>query len=267
MGAPLLRGRFFSGRDGVGTPLVAIVDESMARRFWPGEDPIGKRFKGFDARGRNDEWLSVIGVLRDMRRHGLEREPTGHIYQWYKQSGEATPDLVVRTTGDPKALAATLRQVVRSLDQTAILSPVTTLEQQLAEQLSPRRFQTGLLGLFSLIALVLASVGIYGVMHYSVAQRTHEIGIRMALGARSGDVLRMVIGQGLTLTLTGLAVGLAGAWWLMQILSTLLYGVTSTDPPTFLSVSFLLTAVATLASSIPAWRAAKVDPLQALRHD
>ena len=134
-------------------------------------------------------------------------------------------------------------------------------------ELSPRRFQTGLLGLFAVIALVLACVGIYGVMHYSVAQRTHEIGIRMALGARSGDVLRMVIRQGLTLALTGLAVGLAGAWWLTRILSTLLYGVTPADPPTFLSVSFLLVVVAALASSIPAWRAAKVDPLQALRHD
>ncbi|HEV2137213.1 MAG TPA: ABC transporter permease, partial [Nitrososphaerales archaeon] len=115
MGSLLLRGRFFSERDGKGTPLVAIVDESMARRYWPGEDPIGKRFKGFDKRGINDEWLSVIGVVRDMRRHGREREPAAHIYQWYKQSGEATPDLVVRTTGDPKALAATLRQVVRGL--------------------------------------------------------------------------------------------------------------------------------------------------------
>jgi predicted permease len=267
MGSQLLRGRYFSERDGVGTPLEAIVDESMARRFWPGEDPIGKRFKGFDARGHNDEWLSVIGVAPDMRRHGLEREPTAHIYQWYKQSGEATPDLVVRTSGDPKALAATLRNVVRGLDRTAILSPVTTLEQQLAEQLSPRRFQTSLLGLFSLIALVLASVGIYGVMHYSVAQRTHEIGIRMALGARPGDVLRMVIRQGLTLAIAGLAVGLAGACWLTGVLSNLLYAVSPADPPTFLSVSFLLTAVAALASAIPAWRAAKVDPLLALRHD
>jgi predicted permease len=267
MGSQLLRGRFFSDRDGKGTPLVAIVDEAMARRYWPGEDPIGKRFKGFDARGRNDEWLGVIGMVRDMRRHGREHEPAAHIYQWYKQSDQTTPDLVVRTTADPRALAATLRQVVRGLDGTAILSPVTTLEQQLAEQLSPRRFQTGLLGLFSLIALVLASVGIYGVMHYSVTQRTHEIGIRMALGARPGDVLRMVIRQGLTLALAGLAVGLAGAGWLTQVLSNFLYGVTPADPPTFVTVSFLLTAVAALASSIPAWRAARVDPLLALRHD
>jgi predicted permease len=267
MGSQLLRGRFFTEQDGKGTPLVAIVDETMARRYWPGEDPIGKRFKGFDARGRNDEWLSVIGVVRDMRRHGREHEPAAHIYQWYKQSDQTTPDLVVRTTGDPKALAATLRQVVRGLDGTAILSPVTTLEQQLAEQLSPRRFQTGLLGLFSLIALVLASVGIYGVMHYSVTQRTHEIGIRMALGARPGDVLRMVIRQGLTLALAGLAVGLAGAWWLTRVLASLLYGVTPADPPTFLAVSFLLTIVAALATSIPAWRAANVDPLLSLRHD
>jgi predicted permease len=267
MGSQLLRGRFFSERDAKGTPLVAIVDESVARRYWPGEDPIGKRFKGFDARGRGDEWLTVIGLVRDMRRHGREREPAGHIYQWYRQSDQATPDLVVRTTGDPKALAATLRNVVRGLDQTAILSPVKTLEQQLAGQLSPRRFQTGLLSLFSLIALLLASVGIYGVMHYSVTQRTHEIGIRMALGARPADVLRMVIRQGLALALTGLGVGLAGAWWLTGALASLLYGVTPADPPTLLTVSFLLIAVAVLASSIPAWRAAKVDPLLALRHD
>jgi len=265
MGGRLVRGRFFSDRDGPDSPLVAIIDETMARRYWPDEDPIGKRFKGFDRRGHDDDWLTVIGVVGDMRRHGLEQRLAAHIYEWYKQSGNATKDLVVRTTGDPKALAATLRNVIRGLDETAILSYVTTVEQQLSEQLSPRRFQTWLLTLLSLIALILPSIGIYGVMHYSVAQRTHEIGVRMALGAQPRDVLYMIIGQGVLLAAMGLGAGLAGAWWLTQLLANLLYGVKQSDPVTFGAVSVLFTIVAILAGWIPAWRATKVDPLSALR--
>jgi putative ABC transport system permease protein len=266
MGARLIRGRFFSERDNVDSPLVAMIDETMARRYWPGEDPVGKRFKGFDQRGHNDEWSTVVGVVADMRRHGREQQPAAHIYQWYRQSvDQGTKDLVVRTARDPKALAGMLRNVVRGLDRTAILSPVTTLEQQLSEQLAPRRFQTWLLSLFSLIAMMLASVGIYGVMHYSVAQRTHEIGIRMALGARAGSVVRMVIVQGLQLAAIGLGAGLAGAWWLTRLLAGLLFGVTASDPVTFAGVAVVLMAVAVVASLIPAWRAARVDPLTALR--
>jgi predicted permease len=265
MGARLLRGRLFTEQDGVDSPLVVVVDESMARRFWPREDPIGKRLKGFDKRGHNDEWATVIGVVEDTRRHGRDQTPAAHIYEWYKQSGHATRDLVVRTAGDPKALAGTLRNVVRNLDPSAILSQVTTLDQLLSDQLAPRRFQTWLLSLFSLMAVVLASVGIYGVMHYSVAQRTHEVGIRMALGARPANVVRMVIGQGLLLAAIGLGAGLAGSWWLTRLLSSLLFGVTPSDPVTFIAVSILLVVVAILASSIPAWRAARVDPIAALR--
>jgi len=263
--ARLLRGRLFTEQDGPDSPLVAVVDESMAQRYWPGEDPIGQRIKGFDQRGKNDDWVTVIGVVQDMRRHGREQKLASHVYEWYKQSGNATPDLVVRTQSDPKALAPTLRNVVRGLDRTAILSPVTTLEQQLSDQLAPRRFQTWLLALFSLMAVVLASVGIYGVMHYLVARRTHEIGIRMALGAQPGNVVRMVIGQGIMLAAIGLAGGLIGAWWLTRLLASLLFGVTATDPLTFGAVAILLTIVAILASSIPALRAARVDPLAALR--
>lgn len=266
MDARLLRGRLFTEQDGVDSPPVAVVDESMARRFWPHEDPIGKRFKGFDKRGHNDDWSTVIGVVEGMRRHGREQKLAAHVYEWYKQATDLrTPDLVVRTAGDPKAFAATLHDVVRGLDTTAILSPVTTVEQQLSDQLAPRRFQTWLLSLFSLIAVVLASVGIYGLMHYSVAQRTHEIGIRMALGAQAGNVVRMVIGQGVLLAAIGLGAGLAGSWWLTRLLSSLLFGVTASDPVTFAAVSILLVVVAILASSIPAWRAARVDPIAALR--
>jgi len=265
MGARLMRGRLFTERDGPESPLVAIVDESMARRYWPGEDPMGKRIKGFDHRGKNDDWVTIIGIVEDMRRHGREQKLASHVYEWYKQSGDRTADLVVRAAGDPKALAATLRTVVRGLDRTAILSPVMTVEHQLSDQLAPRRFQTWLLSLFSLMAVVLASVGIYGVMHYSVAQRTHEIGVRMALGARPGNVVRMVIGQGIMLAVMGLGAGMVGSWWLTRLLGSLLFGVTATDPVTFGAAAIVLTLVAILASSIPAMRAARVDPLTALR--
>jgi putative ABC transport system permease protein len=267
MGVPLLRGRFFSEEDGPNSPLVAIINESMARRYWPDEDPIGKRFKGQDQRGRNDDWLTVIGVIGNMRSHGLERQPTPYVFEWYKQSGAIPSDLVVRTTGDPAKFAMTLRSAVRSLDQAAILSKVTTMEEQLSEQMSPRRFQTSLLTLFSIIALTLASMGIYGVMHYSVVRRTHEIGIRMALGAQIRDVLRLIIGEGIKLALIGLLIGLSGAWGLTRLIKNLLFDVSPTDPLTFIVIALLLTFVALLACWIPARRATKVDPMIALRYE
>lgn len=241
IGVPLLRGRPFGPQDGPSAPLVAIIDESMARRYWPGEDAIGKQFRGQDARGRNDDPLTVIGVVRDIRSHGRENEPSPHVFQPVAQSTDATPDLVLRTAGDPVKLAAVVRDAVRSIDRTAIVSGVTTVERQLSDQISARRFQTWLLSLFSVTALVLASIGIYGVMHYTVTQRTHEIGVRMALGAQAGTVLRMVLRQGLALAIPGLVAGLAGAQWLTQLLAGILFGVTPNDPATYLTVATLLT--------------------------
>jgi putative ABC transport system permease protein len=267
MGAPLLRGRFFSDEDGPNSPLVAIINESMARRYWPNEDPIGKRFKGQDKRGHNDDWLTVIGLVGDMRSHGLEHQPTPYVFEWSKQSGAIPSDLVVRITGATPQFAPTLRSAVRSLDQTTILSKVTTMEEQLSEQMAPRRFQTSLLALFSIIALALASVGVYGVMRYMVVQRTHEIGIRMALGAGVRDVLRLIIGEGVKLALVGALIGLGGAWALTRSLKSLLFGVSPTDPITFIVIILLLALVVILACWIPAWRATKVDPLVALRCD
>jgi predicted permease len=267
LGAPLLRGRYFSAADGPDSSLVAIIDQGAARRYWPGEDPIGKRFKGQDPRGHNDDWLTVIGVVRDMRRSGRERQPTPHVFEWYQQSGDVPPFLVLHTTGDPRALADSLHSAVRAISETAVLSPVTTLEQQLSDQLSPRRFQTWLLGLFSLLALVLATVGIYGVLHYSVARRTHEIGTRMALGAQKREVLTMVVGRGLKLALIGVAVGTAGALALTRFLASLLYGVKPTDPVTFIAVSLILVGVAFAACYVPARRAATIDPMVALRYE
>jgi predicted permease len=267
MGIPLLRGRHFSDQDASNSPLVAIIDENMARRYWPGENPVGQRIKGQDRRGSGDDWVTVVGVVGNVRNHGLDKQSTPHVYEWYKQSGELTPDLIVRTTTAAHAFAATLRTAVRGVDQTAILSPVNTLDQQLSEQLSPRRFHAWLLGLFSFIALLLACVGIYGTISYSVAQRTHEIGIRMALGARPGDVMKLVMGDGAKFAMAGLAIGTIAATGFTKFMASLLFGVTATDPATFAVVAILLIAVALLASYLPARRAAKVDPTVALRYE
>jgi predicted permease len=267
MGAELLHGRYFTQHDGPSSALVAIIDESMARRYWKGDDPIGKRIKGQDRRGRNDDWITVIGVVRDIRTHGLERSATPHVYEWYLQADNPTPDIVVRATGNPAAIASELRNVVRSEAPMAIVSSVTTVQQQLSQQLAPRRFQTFLLGMFSLLALVLATIGIYGLIHYSVVQRTKEIGIRMALGAQRGDILVAVIKQGLSLAGIGLAIGLTADWVATRSLSRLLYGVAPFDPVTVSTVSLLLIGAALLASLIPAWRAVRVDPMQTLRSE
>jgi putative ABC transport system permease protein len=267
MGASLLRGRSFSDQDGVNSPLVALIDENMALRYWPNEDPIGKRFKGQDPRGRNDDWVTVIGVVGNMRRNGLEREPIPHVFEWYKQAASAPPDLVVRTEGDPRTTSSALRTLVRSLDSTAILSSVTTMNEQLSEQLSPRRFQTSLLGLFSLLALVLAAIGIFALMHYSVAQRTHEMGVRIALGAQRSEVLRLVMYEGGRLAIAGVAIGIIASAALTRWIASLLFGVSATDPITFAGVAVLLILIALLACYIPARRATSVDPMVALRYE
>jgi predicted permease len=267
LGLRLLRGRYFSSGDGPESPLVAIIDEGMARRYWPGEDPIGKRFKGQDPRGKDDDWLTVVGVVRDLRSHGLETLPSPHVYQPVAQSDLALSELVVRVSGDPAALTATVRSIVRTLDDTAVLSAITTLEQQFSDQIAPRRFQTSLLTLFSLIALVLGSVGIYGVMQQTVAQRTREIGVRMALGARAADVLGMVLRQGLSLALIGVVIGLGSAYWMTRLLKSILFGIAPTDPATYAAVAMVLVVVAAAAISIPGWRAARIDPLGALRQE
>ena len=267
MGAELLRGRYFTQQDGPSSPLVALIDESMARRYWKGEDPIGKRIKGQDRRGHNDDWITVIGVVRDIRTHGLERAPTPHVYEWYRQADNPTPDIVVRASGKPAAIASELRGIVRSEAPTAILSSVTTVQEQLSQQLAPRRFQTFLLGIFSLLALVLSTIGIYGLIHYSVVQRTQEIGIRMALGAQRGDILLAVIKQGVLLAVIGLAIGLTADSAFTRLLSRLLYGVAPLDPLTLSTVSLLLLGAALLASLIPALRAVRVDPVQTLRSE
>ena len=265
LGTPLLRGRFFSIGDGPEAPRVAIVNEAMARRAWPGRDPLGRRLK-LGARDSDRPWYSVVGVVGDMRRQAPEREPILQIFEPLAQSPPRGVDLFIRTSSDdPLAMAGALRAAVRRVEKDAPVFGVTPLETQLGLYLAQRRFQTSLLTGFAVVALLMAAVGIYGLIQYSIATRTHEIGLRIAMGAQARDIFRMIIGEGLTLSLTGLALGLVGAWWLGRAGASLLFGVTATDPLTFMTVSLLLTAVATAACYFPARRAMKVDPIVALR--
>jgi predicted permease len=265
LGTPLVRGRFFSIDDRPESPRVAIVNHSLARRSWPDEDPVGKRFM-IGPRDSGGSWFTVVGVVGDMRRQGLEREALPQIFMPLAQNHPSrSVDLFIRTSSDDSlAMAGALRAAVGRVEKTAPLG-VAPLEQQLGAYLTERRFQTSLLAGFSVVALLMAAVGIYGLIQYSIATRTQEIGLRLAIGAQAGDIFRMIIREGLTLSLAGVGLGLVGAWWTGQAGSSLLVGVTAGDPWTFMTVSILLTAVAAAACYFPARRATRVDPVRALR--
>lgn len=263
--APLRQGRLFSTADRPGTPLAAIVNQAMARRAWPGEDPIGRRFKLGPGASTNP-WYTVVGVVGDMRRQGPEREAVPQMFEALAQNPPRAVEALVRTSSaDPAELAGALRAAVRSVERNAPIYAVAWLETQLERYLEQRRFQTSLITGFSLMALLLAAVGIYGLIQYSVATRTQELGLRMAVGARAGDIFRLVLGEGLGLCLAGLALGLVAAWWLKRLASSLLFGVDAGDPWTFAAVSLLLATVALAACYLPARRAAALDPVVALR--
>jgi putative ABC transport system permease protein len=266
LGTPLHRGRFFSIGDRPEAPRVAIINDALARRSWPGHDPVGRRFR-FGPRDSDGPWFTVVGVVGDMRRQGLEREALPQIFVSLAQNHPpSTVALFIRTSSDdPLAMAGALRAAARRAEKNAPIFGVAPLEQQFGSYLTQRRFQTSLLTGFSVVALLMAAVGIYGLIQYSIATRTQEIGLRIAMGAQRRDILRMILGEGLTLSLTGLALGLVGAWSLGRAVSSLLYGVTATDPLTFIAVSLLLTAVATTACYFPARRAMNVEPVVALR--
>ena len=265
MGTPLRQGRFFTDGDGPGTAPVAIINEAMARRSWLGRDPVGRRFK-VGPQDSGGPWYTVVGVVADMRRQGPEREVFPQVFVSLAQSPPQSVDLIVRTSSDdPLAMTGALVDAVRRVEANAPISGVARLEQQLATYVAQRRFQTSLLTGFSLAALLMAAVGIYGLIQYSVATRTQEIGLRMAIGAQPGDIFRLIVGEGLALSLTGIAIGLAGAWWVGRAASSLLSGVTGSDPLTFTTVSLVLVAVAVAACYVPARRAMRVDPIRALR--
>jgi putative ABC transport system permease protein len=266
LGTPLLRGRFFSIGDRSDTPRVAIINDAMARRSWPGHDPVGRRFT-LGPRVSDGPWYTVVGVVADMRRQGLEREALPQIFVSMAQNPPSrNVNLFIRTSSDdPMAMAGAVRAAARRVEKNAPIYGVAPLEQQLGSYLAQRRFQTSLLTGFSVVALLMAAVGIYGLIQYSIATRTQEIGLRIAVGAQDRDIFRMIIGEGLTLSLIGVAIGLLGALWLGRAGSSLLFGVAASDPLTFTTVSLLLTAVAIAACYFPARRAMKVDPIVALR--
>jgi putative ABC transport system permease protein len=268
IGTPLLRGRFFSVADGPDAPRVAIINDAMTRRSWPGRDPLGKRFK-LGPRDSVHPWYTVVGVVADMRTQGPEREPLPQMFVSLTQSGPPrNVDLFVRTSSaDPQAMAGILRAAVRGVEKNASIAEVATLEQQFGTYFAQRRFQTSLLIGFSIVGLLMAAVGIYGIIQNSIATRTQEIGIRMAVGAQAGEIFRMILGEGLKLSLTGLTLGLLGALLLGRAGSSLLFGVNPTDPLTLIVVSVLLIAVAMAACYFPARRAMKIEPIVALRQD
>jgi putative ABC transport system permease protein len=266
MGMTLVKGRTFTAQDSGETTKVAVINETMVRRYWPDDDPLGKRFKFGDA-GSNAPWITIVGVIRDVRRQGLDRPIRIESYLPHQQLTARSMEIVVRTIGDPLTLAGAVREAVWSLDRDLPIGAIQTMEHILARTTSQRQLNMLLLGLFASVALILSAVGIYGVMAYSVTQRTHEIGIRMALGAARRDVLKLVVGQAAGLTFVGVAIGLVAAFALTRFMSSLLFGVSATDPVTFALISMLLIAVALLASYVPARRAMKVDPMIALRYE
>jgi predicted permease len=264
MGVPVRRGRVLSDDDVAGRPMALVINETMAKRFWPGEDALGKHVS---AAGPNGPWMTVVGVVGDVRYRGLNTEPRPEMYVSYQQLAVDSMTLVLRTKTDPATLGTALRNEVWALDKDQPVTAIKTMQQAVAESITRERFNMQLLTIFAGVALVLASVGIYGVMSYYVVQRTHEIGILLALGAEPLYVLKLIVRQGMWRALLGILIGLAGAFILTRVAESLLFGVSPTDPVTFFGVSFLLAFVALLACYIPARRAARVDPLTALRHE
>jgi len=267
MGIPLRHGRHLEDRDDAETLPVVVVNEAMARRHWPGENALGKRFR-LGGNESESPWLIIVGVAGDVRQMGLEVPGRAEMYVPYRQVAPflfAPRDLAIRTAGDPLSLAAAVRREIWAVDKEQPVSRVRTMEEILEIEVSQRRFQTSLLTVFAALALLLAALGIYGVLAYGVTQRTGEIGVRLALGAGQSQVVRLVVGQGLQLAGLGVLLGLAASFAVTRLLDKLLFGVIPTDLGTFAAVTFGLLAIAALASYLPAQRAARVDPMTALR--
>jgi putative ABC transport system permease protein len=248
-------------------PQVAIIDQTMERKFWPDEDAVGKRISFQRDPQGNPIWREVVGVVGHVKQRGLEGESPVQYYVPHRQLPINGGFLVTRTSGDPSSFAAAVRGAIQQVDPELPVFRVTTMERMVADSMAQRRFAMTLLSIFAVVALILASVGLYGVMSYSVTHRINEIGIRMALGAKMSNVLAMVVGQGMKLSLAGVVIGLIAAFALTRVMRTLLFSVSPTDPLTYVAVALLLAVVSLAACFVPARRATKVDPMEALRYE
>jgi putative ABC transport system permease protein len=264
LGTPLLRGRIFTNRDADKAPMVAIVDQAFVDRHFPGEEPLGR---GIDIGNGTDGFYEIVGVVGDVHHYGLDVDPNPTMYVPFKQGLFSSVWVVARTEGDPAQLASLARQTVRDIDPGLPTFAMTPLADVVTESVAQRRFSVLLLVLFAAVALFLAAVGLYGVVAYTVTQRTQEIGLRMAIGAQHGDVMRMVVGGGMKLALIGVAIGLVSALALSGLLTTMLFGVKPVDPISYILTATVLLVIAALACYIPALRAARVDPIVALRQE
>jgi len=264
IGIPIKRGRGFNSSDNEDGPLVVAINESMARTFWGSTDPVGQRLSFSE-----DKWRTIVGIVGDVHHHGLDTKAAPEIYIPYSQAPnvEARPIIVLRTLMEPSSMAAPLRQAVAELDRGVPIDRITTMQKLVSDSAGQPRFRTAVMLTFSFLVLFVASIGLYGVMSYVVSQRTPEFGIRMALGATRGAVMRLVIGQAAKLVGIGIALGLTGAALLSHTIATLLYGVAPIDAVTLASVTTPLALVGIAAVYVPARRAAKSDPMESLRHD
>jgi putative ABC transport system permease protein len=264
MEIPILKGRPFDKQDVKNGQNVIIINDTLARRDFPGEDPIGKRMT-YKANPKEEDWVMVVGIVKDTKPRALDGEPVAEMYTPFAQQPDSSMAFMIRTTSKPEGIIAAVRQTVQSLDKYQPVYGIRTLESVMSEAVAKPRFRTFLLGVFAVVALILAMVGIYGVMSYSVTQRTHEIGIRVALGAQGSDVLKLVIGYGMALAFVGVGIGLVASFALTRVMSQFLFGINPTDPLTFTVIVLLLSGVALLACFLPARRAMKIDPIIALR--
>jgi putative ABC transport system permease protein len=265
MGIPLISGRLFSEKEATEVSHVVVINEALRRTYFPDEDPIGRRIT--ISMSNEPVPSEIIGIVGDVKHAGLDIEPRAMAYWPHPELAYPFMTLVARTEGDPLGLASSVQREVQALDKDQPIADVYTMEQLLSVSVARARFSTLLLSVFAGVALLLAAVGIYGVMSYSVTQRTHEIGIRMALGAQRKDVMGLVVRQGMTLALIGVGLGLGVAYALTRVMASLLYGVSATDPVTFAAISLVLTGVALAANLVPARRATRVDPMIALRYE
>lgn len=265
MAMPLLSGRLLTEQDRAGTPFAVLVSDALARKLWPGDNARGKRLRFYNSEPAEQRpWRTVVGVVGDVKQYGLDTPGTAALYVPLAQMPASSLTLAVRTRAEPNSMVAAIRHEIHALDPDQAVFNIATMEELLSDSISLRRFSMFLLGIFAGLALVLAAIGIYGVLAQLVAQRTHEIGIRMALGAQTRDVLRLIVGHGMTLTLAGIIAGIFGALGLTRLIVNLLFGVGPTDPITFAVIAVLLSLVALLACYVPARRAAKLDPMTAL---